>query len=271
MAVRTFFWDTAPVPAKTGFLRRKKPSATGWRHGNVGDVFNRDLISHLYGAEAHNTDDSGNRILLIGSTAHRVRPGDVVAGVGTKGVAQPDADAVRVVGARGPLTVDALRDAGHDVTGLRFLGDPGLLIGEVFPRLKRVRPKPGNVLFVPHYRERERFTNTARYRVLDVDQAPRVFARQIAEAETVYSSSLHGVIFAHALGRPAALVAPRTAEPEIKYRDYFASVGLKWRTPGDIDEALREGKAVVPDHAAELVRGFDFPTAAELLGSGIAS
>lgn len=101
-----------------------------------------------------------------------------------------------------------------------------------------------------------------------VDQTPLEFAKQIARAETVYSSSLHGLIFAHALGRPAALVAPLTPEPEIKYRDYAASVGEAWRTPGDLDETLRRATPNVPASVPTLIASAAFPTRAELAETG---
>lgn len=271
MAVRTFYWETTPEAPRRRFSRRApEPSPSGWRYGNVGDIFNRDLVRHLYGEEPLNTDDAGRRVLLVGSTVHRMRDGDIIAGVGTKGSPQPAAAEVsaRIWGARGPLTVDLLRETGHDVSDIRFLLDPGLLIARVHPQLARIRPKRGRTVFIPHYRERDRFADTADYRVIDVDQTPLEFAKQIARAEAVYSSSLHGLVFAHALGRPAALVAPLTAEPELKYRDYAASVGETWRTPGDLAETMRRVTPSVPSTIPGLIDSAVFPTRAELSEAG---
>lgn len=269
MAVRTWWWDTAPAPRPRRFGVLPPKKQPGWQVGNAGDIYNRDLVRHLYGTEPEIVD-GGRRILLVGSIVHRVQDGDIVAGVGTKGSPQAEGVTARIVGARGPLTVDVLREAGHDVSGVRFLLDPGLLIADVFPKLRRIAPKPGSVAFVPHYRERPRYESTREYDVLDVDQTPYGLARDIARHETIYASSLHGVIFAHALGRPAVLVAPQTAEPEIKYRDYFASVGLPWRTPGDISESLRTGAPTVPSGLDALIRTAEFPTLDELRAAGIA-
>lgn len=272
MAVRTYFWDTAQKTTKRrfGILPRKKE---GWQVGNAGDIYNRDMVRHLYGADAINSDEGGKRILLVGSTVHRVQSGDIIAGVGTKGTAQPSAsDApARVVGVRGPITADALRDAGYDVSGIRFMLDPGLLIAQVFPELTKISPRSGSVGFVPHYRERPQYRDTKDYSIIEVDATPRDFARDIAKHEIIFSSSLHGVIFAHALGRPAVLVAPQTAEPEIKYRDYFASVGLDWSTPGDIDHELRNGKPLIPSALEEVIATADFPTLEELREAGVAT
>ena len=49
-------------------------------------------------------------------------------------------------------------------------------------------------------------------------------AAEILQSEHVFSSSLHGIIFAHSLGRPASLVKNLSNEISIKYKDYYASI-----------------------------------------------
>ncbi|MEO1564336.1 MAG: polysaccharide pyruvyl transferase family protein, partial [Pseudomonadota bacterium] len=72
----------------------------------------------------------------------------------------------------------------------------------------------------------------------------------------VYSSSLHGIIFAHALGRPAVMVLPATPEPVSKFEDYYLGVGLKMPKPlASINDAKF---AVAPNSPATLsVRACD--------------
>ena len=273
MAVRTFYWD-APRLSRGGLLKARlgRPTPTSqFRFGNAGDVFVRDVIRMVYGAEPDNVDDDGRRLLLIGSIAHRVLDGDVVCGVGTKGVPVPAATDVRcrVLAVRGPITLEAFEQAGHDVSGVRSLRDPGLLIRFAVPDAPA---RPGRRVLIPHYRERNLYRGAARrgLAVVDIDGEPAAVARGIQAAEVVYTSSLHGMIFAHALRRPCVLVAPLTAEPEIKYRDYCASIGMAWRAPGTLEEALR---GPVPDSAPDLdfsVEDFGLPPLAELRGAGIA-
>jgi hypothetical protein len=268
MAVRTFFWEkTAPKPKKSAWLR---PS-TGLLVGNVGDIYNRDVVRYLFDDEPENVESGGNRILLVGSTVHRLQPGDMVAGVGTKGSPIPPAptERVRIVGVRGPLTADALRSAGYSLDELKFMFDPGLLIDRIFPELLDIEPDRGRVVFIPHYRERTKFRSNRKYSVVDVDSTPRDFGAEIRRAETVYSSSLHGVIFAHALGRPAVLVSPLTEEPEIKYRDYFASVKLPWNVPLPLEDALRSSSPALPPDLGAVTAGLEIPSSDELRAAGI--
>ncbi|MDT9592009.1 polysaccharide pyruvyl transferase family protein [Nocardioides zeae] len=267
MPVRTFYWD-ASRGEPVRWPRRPKPGQ--WRHGNAGDEFNTDLIDWAYPGLGHTNDaDAGPRVLLVGSTVHRALDGDVLAGVGSKGVAVPRDVTVRIVGLRGPRTLAAVEEAGHDTGDLRFLGDPGLLIGEVHPSLQEVDARRGRVAFIPHYRERAEHASTRRYRLVDIDATPLQVGREIRRAEVVLTSSLHGLVWAHALGRPAVLVQPRTPEPEIKYVDYTESVGLAWRTPPTLDEALEQSPSATPHDVSAVVRQIALPTLEELRGAGV--
>ncbi|MGK9219626.1 MULTISPECIES: polysaccharide pyruvyl transferase family protein [unclassified Microbacterium] len=205
-----------------------------------------------------------------------MQSGDIVAGLGTKGAPLPSSKvSPRIFGVRGPLTASALREAGFDLSELRFMLDPGLLIGEVFPHLKNERSLPGREIFIPHYRERDTYRGyrapaNRNLRLVSVDCTAEELGRAIARSEVVYSSSLHGVIFAHALGRPAVLVAPATAEPELKYRDYFASVGLSWSSPLPLVDAVTRGVPTLPSSVRDLIRSADFPSIEELRAASIA-
>lgn len=273
MTVRTYFWHH-PMKKTENRLRWVKRRRVPWRVGNAGDIYNTDLVRYLYGVEPVNDKDMGRRLLMVGSIMDKSRDGDVIAGVGARGHQDvPSHRDVRleVVGVRGPLSAKALHDAGHDIGGLQFMFDPGLLITRIFPELRGIQPEPGRVGFVPHYREGPQYRTNRRYNVIDVDATPLDFAREIARCERVYSSSLHGVIFAHALGRPVALVAPRTSEPEFKYRDYLGSVGLAWREPIGLKETMSSVEPVVPDGIPALIATAAFPTIDELRERGVAT
>lgn len=249
--------------------RRRVP----WQVGNAGDIYTVDLVRYLYGLDPDNDKHHGSRLLMVGSVMDKVRDGDIIAGIGARGpegAPTPKDARLEVCGVRGPLTAAALKNAGQDLSKMRFMLDPGLLIHKVFPELDSIEPIPGRVGFVPHYRERPQYRSGKRYDVIDVDSSPLDFARNIAHCERLYSSSLHGVIFAHALGRPVALVEPRTAEPEFKYRDYFAAVGVSWRRPVDLKQTMASVEPGVPEGIERLIETAEFPTLRELKDRGIA-
>ncbi|HSE74990.1 MAG TPA: hypothetical protein VLB05_10780 [Dongiaceae bacterium] len=129
---------------------------------------------------------------------------------------------------RGKLTEARLR---REQPGLRDvpLGDPGYLVGRALGALLE-RPAARHRLgIVPHNAHRDH-PAIARWRgedgvvVLDVrDPEPAFFAR-MAACEAIASSSLHGLIFAEALGIPNAWVdfAPADDNRCFKYRDWFS-------------------------------------------------
>lgn len=266
MTVRTFYWN----PAKRRRLFRRRTAAS-FRVGNAGDLLNRDLVRHLYGQEPENIADQGNRLLLVGSVAHRMLPGDILAGVGTKGSPLPALNGtMEIRGVRGPITYDALASAGYDVSTIRFQYDPGLLVNELYPAEVATPAERGRVAFIPHYRDRLDYRPSGRYSIIDIDCEPATLAREIARSELVLTSSLHGLVFAHAIGRPVVLVASIHDEPILKYQDYLASVGLPWRNPVDLESALHQPLPSSPADIDFDPAAFDFPTLDDLRERGVA-
>lgn len=241
--VRTFYWhDRVKGPLKLFIRRRIQRKPAAWREfavGNAGDIFARNLVQHFYaGATALNTD-AGPRLLGVGSIAHKMQPGDILCGIGSKGVPFPDIDpgSVLIHALRGPLTERYLTQAGYDTSKIQWFGDPGLTIASMLPPRQ---PKPGRVIFIPHYRELQQVRKVLPQgvQIVQIDADPFHVGRQIQRAELVYSSSLHGIVFAHALGRPVVMVKPATEEPLSKFHDYHLGVGLAEPVPLDSIEEV---------------------------------
>ncbi|MEO1171983.1 MAG: polysaccharide pyruvyl transferase family protein, partial [Myxococcota bacterium] len=222
MGLRTYYWQ----PSLRAEQRR--PARGALHVGNFGDLFTAALIQQVYSVSSRIVQADGRRLLLTGSIAHTLHAGDVVCGVGTKGKALPhprETEGVRILGLRGPLTYDAFRRRGYDVSTVRFLRDPGLFVRFMVGDSDRTSAKGAS--FLPHYRERLRYTRHTLprgIRLLTCDAEPLKVAEDILSSELVYTSSLHGIIFSHALRRPCVFVRPQTAEPLLKYADYFASI-----------------------------------------------
>lgn len=274
MVIRAFYWHRRVRPR--WFLRLKNrlrpKQSRDFAVGNAGDIYARELLQARYELPIRNVRSGGRRILCVGSIGHLVEAGDVVCGIGvkTREIAPASAPSRPVVGLRGPITYEVFAEAGYDVSSVRFLMDPGLLVGRIYP-LDHVEADD-RTIFIPHYRERWQYRNglPPGVEMIDIDASARDVARAVAGASLVYASSLHGIIFAHALGRPCVYVRPQTSEGSLKYEDYYASVGLPYRAPArDIYDALRQPK---PDSPADLSIDLDdarFPDLNELEAWGI--
>ncbi|WP_426323953.1 polysaccharide pyruvyl transferase family protein [Microbacterium sp. E-13] len=263
--IRTYYWQ----PPVKRFLPRARGA---FRYGNAGDSYNLDLIRWAYGDESiENVSAGGRRALFVGSIGHRAQAGDVLAGVGVKSpdIEHIDGRNITVFGLRGPLTVEALRRAGLPTERVRSLGDPGLLIGRIYPELMQITPTRNRVVFIPHYRERHRYRSKKHLTVVDIDAPAREVARSIAEAEFVYSSSLHGLVWAHAIGRPARAVTPSEGEGSFKYLDYHESIGLSFKPAESLEAAQRGPHPVSPADVSSVEAGISLPSPDLLRAAGI--
>lgn len=216
--VPTFFWDSA-----------KKSS--GFKVGNFGDLIGPAFITALsgHGTKLAEANFPGRRIMCVGSVLHRSKNDDVVWGTGLKGSSPALAPTVKTLdirAVRGPITYDFLRRRGFDTSKVSCLFDPGSLIGVLMPQIldyAREQPKK-NFVVIPHFTElalyRKNHPNLAEH-FISPDGSVLDVARQIACAERVISSSLHGIIVAEALGIPAVWLAPVAGEDELKYSDYY--------------------------------------------------
>ncbi|MCW5714340.1 MAG: polysaccharide pyruvyl transferase family protein [Bauldia sp.] len=275
MRIRTYYWHDRIISRPRLAWRRLVGQDTGRNFvtGNAGDLFGPDIIRRRYGLPAVNDETAGKRLLVVGSIAHRAREGDVLAGPGlqsVEGQVPPSSVPLRIWGLRGPKTYDAFKAAGHDLGEVRFLLDPGLMIR--FTMSGRAHAAPRGVIFIPHHRERLAHAKNMppSIRLVDVDTTATRLGEAILGAELVYASSLHGIIFAHALNRPCVMVRP-AKQAMFKYEDYFASLGLPFPAPlPTIHEADFRAAPVSPADIALREEDFVFPDIATLREAGIA-
>ena len=197
------------------------------------------------------------RLVSIGSVMHLARNGDVIWGTGVNGKHVNDklpfsiAD-IRAV--RGPLTRDHLQKNGHSVP--EIFGDPGLLVGELYPSLKKEK-KRFNLTIVPNLNDIAEYANLED--VLDPRSDIEACITRIAQSEYVVGSSLHGIIVAESLGIPARLVSS-PVEPSFKYEDYYCGSGRQgYKTARSVSQALdMGGESPVSWNSSLLLDSFPF-------------
>ncbi|MBF9043026.1 polysaccharide pyruvyl transferase family protein [Rhodobacterales bacterium HKCCE4037] len=210
MDLSLWWWGTTDHPKNLG------------PRNNFGDILSPNIFRH-YGVhfrEAPSFEEAN--IISIGSVARLAKDGDTVIGSGVNSqgeVLNPDA---RWRAVRGPLTWEAVERGGGDCP--KIFGDPALLL----PRLIEPRQTRYRLGFVPHYLHPAHLPLRRMRRINVVRDDPLEVASEITECDAIISSSLHGIICAHAFGIPAAWVPYRKVPGDgAKFHDHCASVGIE--------------------------------------------
>lgn len=286
--IRAFWWS--PIGCLRSMAETLRFEAAPWlylagRGGglprNFGDEFAPYAIREATGRCVRRATPQQANLLSIGSIiehcALRGARNTQVWGSGLRvGDGPRFADDFGMVGqflaVRGPLTASRLGVQGA------ALGDPGVLAADFRPSGRRIRSN--RLLLIPHFRDfstrqGRRNISFLRSEGLDVmlpTTRPLEAIGIICRAGCVVTSSLHGLIFAHALGVPAIPIrscdpnVTRT-EPSFKYRDYAATAGGPITTYG-LDEILHSGARMRAWRAAELSVGA-FESAAIATADGL--
>lgn len=248
--------------------------------GNFGDVLTPYVLWHAFGVAPRWTPAARADGIAIGSIAKVAKPGMKVWGTGMPRPGDPlCADAVWTA-VRGPMSRQAVLAAGGDCP--EVYGDPAVLLPELYDEPVEQTTDVG---IIPHVlQEAGVRTNMSRVEapgsVKIISLLAGTFAeieaviREIRSCREIVSTSLHGVIVAHAYGIPcqsARIVKPgEVAADSFKMRDYKASVGLEdsaLAIPGEFDtldwlDARQCALPPVPINTAALRAAFPFPTRA---------
>lgn len=185
----------------------------------------------------------------------------------------------RVHAVRGPRTRQRLLALGIDCPAC--FGDPGLLLPAVSGVTRQ--PVEARLGIVPHFRDRPGaaavFNNQQDVFLIDVRYPVEEVLRNIASCEAVVSSSLHGVIVAHALGVPVvwAELGGNLRGDGVKFLDHFEAVGISkpqrlesglTRSAAQLREAsLDAPRPVVASLLEPLLRACPFPVDHEVMAS----
>ena len=235
--------DHGVLPIRATYFQRVR---------NIGDAIAPYLLEDVTGhptISARSTDLP--YILSIGSLLQTCTPQSFVWGTGlihpSTGTGSPDA--TRILAVRGKLTYAELLRNRVNIKDVP-LGDPGILIPGLLAGNGSVADRIPLGL-VPHYFDRDHpfFLQAAddpSVKVLDVCNSAEVFFGEMASCAAIASSSLHGLIFAEALGIPTLWleVSNKVIGQGFKFADWFSLARNPQREPARPQAFVSAGEII---------------------------
>ena len=207
------------------------PVAYFLRIPNAGDRINADIVSRLTGHHTVHVQASNTpHLLAIGSLMSIATPSSIIWGTGVMhpdmGFGTPQEENIRAL--RGRLSSRVLCQAGFSVENVP-LGDPAFLAPNLL-EIERQKTPQYRVGLVCHYTDRynrhlRHILSESDVADLNVHEQPETFLRRIAKCEVVVSTSLHGLVFAEALGIPNLWLkaGDEIAGEGFKFQDWFST------------------------------------------------
>ena len=189
--------------------------------GNFGDVLTPHILDHYKIPYEYTSDFEA---ISIGSIAKKAKDNTLVLGSGImNSTDKVNPNAIwRFV--RGPLTREKIISCGGSCD--EIYGDPALLL----PLICQESKKEYDVGIVPHYVDYDFVKETyPGYKVINLLSAdPLSIVKEITKCRTIISSSLHGIICAHAFGIPAAWVkfSNNLKGDDVKFKDHYNAMQL---------------------------------------------
>lgn len=136
----------------------------------------------------------------------------------------------KFIAVRGPKTRERILNLGFSCP--EIYGDPALILPNLYNPLVSKKYKIG---IIPHYVDyklvTEQLKNESDIVIIDLlTHSVEQTTKLILQCDCIISSSLHGVIVAHAYKIPALWIkfSNKLFGDDIKFYDYFESVGLKY-------------------------------------------
>jgi len=215
------------------------------RISNFGDAINPYIIKCVSGLEPVKVR-TGAHLLAIGSLLQKANPGTYAWGTGVirPSMAVGIADGARIRAVRGKRTWEALRGKGilaRDVP----LGDPGFFVRRYVRRFVDVgAARRFRICVIPHHTAQDTpafqaFERSAEVRIVSMRSISLEVLQEIHDSDIVLSQSLHGLVFAEALGRPNLWISEKADDDWcFKFRDWYSTT----RDPAGAPVIFRRGE-----------------------------
>ncbi len=231
--IRLFWWNEIKIQGKSKenygdllgkyLVEKISQKKVVWSKPSIFSI--HDFFSPIY--------------VTIGSVLTHVNSKCIVWGSGVISKEFPIKKA-EFLAVRGPQTRAFLLNQGYIVP--EVYGDPALLLKKYYnPKIK----KEFEIGVIPHYRDfkkvKEFYKNESSITLIDLmTNDVETTTNSFLKCEKIVSSSLHGIIVAHAYGIPAIWqkFSNDVFGDDIKYQDYFESVLIPSYTSEIIDSKM---------------------------------
>ena len=229
--IRLFWWNEIKLQGKS--------------RENYGDLLGKYLVEKISKKEVIWTNPKVfslfNKLIFVtvGSVLANVNKRCVVWG---SGIISREQQVMRAkfLAVRGPQTRDCLLKQGYDVP--KKYGDPALLLPNFFNPTIEKQYKIGIIAHYIDYKIVSQYYKNDNDILLidlmtnDIEETTHEFLK----CEKIMSSSLHGIIVAHAYGIPAIWqkFSNNIFGDDVKYQDYFESVEIEHYIPSVLSEKI---------------------------------
>ncbi len=151
---------------------------------------------------------------------------------------------------RGRYTQQRLRELNLQVP--EAIGDPALLLPLVYPAKQSTTYSLGIIPHAVHYADLSRQLQSSDVLVIDLTDPIEKVIKQINSCEQIISTSLHGIIVSQAYGIPSLWYtygATKLYGDDVKFYDYFSSVGIDEYQPFELDVTSFDTQAAIANVA----------------------
>ena len=151
----------------------------------------------------------------------------------------------KIYALRGEFSNSKLEKMGYK--GCKTFGDPALLLPLIIPFHKKSCKLLG---IIPHFQDFETIKrNHGKYYDIISLETTNIIdkIKEITSYSYILSTSLHGIIVAHAYGIPAIWIQQNKIDGDgIKFKDYFSSIGIPLYSGfKEIDQILESEESIV--------------------------
>ena len=190
---------------------------------NYGDLLSHFLFDYFNIPYTYTNADQAN-IICIGSIIKFATENTIVLGSGLiKSKQKPHPNAIYKF-VRGPLSRNRILELGGQCPAI--YGDAAFLLPLIWQKSKQIH-EVGIIPHIYNYEEvKEKYPN---YKVINLKtNDPEFITKEITSCKQIISSSLHGLIVAHAYDIPAAWVkfTNKLVGDDIKFNDFYASINV---------------------------------------------